>query len=1200
MFGSIFRFELGYQLRGAAFIAIFAIFFLLTYGSVASDQIQIGSSDATNINSPFVAMQIISIMAVIGIFMPVVFMATGVTRDQSLRTDEVFKATPVGRRTMLLGRYTGGLVATFLCFASVPIAFLIGSTMPWLDQEQLGPFNPGQIFYLYLMFGALNMLILGTVLFTIANMTRSLLAVWVGLVAIFIGWVTGVALGDQLEARSIAALLDPFGLAAYAEQSRFWTSVEKNNDLPSLTGLLLQNRLLWGGIAFVLLAINILLPDGVKGLSLARFSNKKETSPASSALRPVTLPKATPAAIGEASLDQFARRVRFEAFGIVRSVAFWIVLVLSIANTMGSLFNLENLYGTTSYPVTKSMVNLIMAAFTFVPLIIAVYYTSELIWRERGFKFNEIIDATPTPSWVFVGAKYMAVLVVLVLMAIVAASTAIGTQLVRGYTFLELDQYAVRLFVDFIAAFSLLTALALFIQVLANNKWLGIGVFLAYTVVSVVLDNLGFDHVLYSFGSNITIIYSDMNTYGPYLGISAWMFLYWGAWAAILAALTFALWSRGSLDPMLYRLRQVPRRLAGGAGGLFLAGAVVAAASGSWIFYNTNVRNEYRTAEMNRDRAEAFERKWRKDEYTPQPTIASVELDVDLFPDERRADITVNYIITNTTDAPIENVHLDYPYAVDLVSHDVEGASVSIADEEFKHYVFAFDTPLQPGEQRLMTSTIIYDNVGFRNSGNGSPIRKNGTFFNSGTLPQVNWGAGKILTSRSERRKRDLPIDPRAAKIDDERYWTRGFLSEANWVDFRAEITTNADQIAIAPGYLVSETVEGDRRTFVYEQDEPIQNFYAVQSARYEVYEDVWDAPEGMDDVKLQVFYDKKHPYNVERMSDAMKLSFDKFTDVFSPFQYRQMRIQEFPYDSFAQSFPNTVPYSENIGFVLKFDDDDEIDAVTYVTAHELAHQWFGHQVSAAAVQGATMLIETFAQYGALLVMEEVYGEEHMRRFLRYELDSYLSGRANESIEELPLYLVENQGYIHYRKGSGVMWLLRDQIGEEIVNRSIRRMIDEWAYKTDPYPRSTDYLKILREEAGPEHDELIADLFEKITLFDVDVTSATVSERSDGKFDVTIEVDATKLYADGAGVETETPMSMELDIGLFTEHPRDVKDGTDHIASFERRTIVSGTQTFTVTVDEKPAYAGVDPYNKLVDRQPENNITGVEDASDEG
>ena len=87
---------------------------------------------------------------------------------------------------------------------------------------------------------------------------------------------------------------------------------------------------------------------------------------------------------------------------------------------------------------------------------------------------------------------------------------------------------------------------------------------------------------------------------------------------------------------------------------------------------------------------------------------------------------------------------------------------------------------------------------------------------------------------------------------------------------------------------------------------------------------------------------------------------------------------------------------------------------MTYVTANEYGHQYWAHQLISAYMQGGTMLVETMAQYSALMVMKQIYGEEQIRRFLKYELDAYLSARGGEVIEELPLYRVENQGDIHY------------------------------------------------------------------------------------------------------------------------------------------------------------------------------------------
>jgi aminopeptidase N len=132
---------------------------------------------------------------------------------------------------------------------------------------------------------------------------------------------------------------------------------------------------------------------------------------------------------------------------------------------------------------------------------------------------------------------------------------------------------------------------------------------------------------------------------------------------------------------------------------------------------------------------------------------------------------------------------------------------------------------------------------------------------------------------------------------------------------------------------------------------------------------------------------------------------------------------------SFAQAFAGTMPYSKSIGFNANTNDPEKIDFTSYVVAHEMAHQYWAHQVVGADQQGGTLTSETLAQYSALMVMRKLYGPDQIRRFLEYELDNYLSGRKGEATEELPLVRVENQGYIHYRKGAVIMYLLQEQLG---------------------------------------------------------------------------------------------------------------------------------------------------------------------------
>jgi aminopeptidase N len=348
--------------------------------------------------------------------------------------------------------------------------------------------------------------------------------------------------------------------------------------------------------------------------------------------------------------------------------------------------------------------------------------------------------------------------------------------------------------------------------------------------------------------------------------------------------------------------------------------------------------------------------------------------------------------------------------------------------------------------------------------------------------------------------------------------------------------------------------------------------------------------------VAIEVYHLPEHDWNVPRMIAGVQRSLDYFTASFGPYQHRQVRIVEFPrYERFAQSFPNTIPFSESIGFIADLRDPADIDYVFYVTAHEVAHQWWAHQVIGANVQGATLLSETLSQYSALMVMEKEYGREAMRRFLKYELDSYLRGRGGELVEELPLYLVENQPYVHYRKGSVVMYALRDAIGEAAVNRALRRLIAAEAFQGPPFPTTRDLLAAIRAETPPAQQSLVTDLFERITLFENRAVAAEAHRRADGKWVVDLTLVAGKLYADGAGRETPAPLDAWIDVGVFGPKPEQ-EGRPEPVLYLRKHRFASGETRLRVVVDGEPAEAGIDPLNKLVDRNSEDNRRRVSGA----
>jgi hypothetical protein len=700
------------------------------------------------------------------------------------------------------------------------------------------------------------------------------------------------------------------------------------------------------------------------------------------------------------------------------------------------------------------------------------------------------------------------------------------------------------------------------------------------------------------YGGEPAVPLSDFNGMGRFWMARAWFEIYWLLFAFILLVLTHLLWRRGtetSLKPRWARLRRhwptIPGRLLASAVALLIG-------VGGFIFYNTNVLNEY-TTQLASDRWQAdYEKTLLAYEKLPQPRIIDVKLDVQLYPRQVQARTEGTYTIENRNASPLSAVHVRWPNTLQLQKLEIDGAHLAKEYREFEYRIYQFDTPMQPGEQRQIRFATLLEERGFPNRTPLTRIVANGTFLNNAEItPELGMDRRAVLRDRSTRRKYDLPVDLRPAKLEDPNATAYNYLRhDSDWVTAEIKLTTDADQTPVAPGYTVSDTTTGARRTLVTRTDSPIMHFFSLQSARYALTQDTWTGANGTP-VELAVYYYPEHDYNVRHMLDAMKVSLAMFSEKFAPYQFRQARILEFPaYAEFAQAFANTVPYSEGIGFIQNYDEarsDETIDLVTYVTAHEIAHQWWAHQIIGADKQGMTLLSESFAQYSALLVMEKLYGREQIRKFLKDELDTYLRARGNEVVEELPLARVENQNHIHYSKGSLAMYWLKEAVGEDVVNRALQQLLQQFAFKPAPYPSSTDFLQVLRAEAGPQHEQLITDLFEKITLYDMKAADAKAKRLADGKYQVTFKVSAAKLYADGKGRETTASLAEDFEVGAFSAEPG--KKGYTSKAALwlERQAMRTGEQTVTLVLDTLPKYVGVDPYNKRIDRDSNDNLTAV-------
>ncbi len=1211
MFAAVAAFELRYQLKNPVFWVSGLLFFLITFGSVASDTIQLGATANVHVNSPSAIATSHLVFSIFFMFVSTAFVANVVVRDDDTGYGPILRATRLGKFDYLYGRFLGAFVATALCFLFIPLAMIVGSAMPWVDAEKVGPLRLDAYAYTYVALVLPTLFLISAAFFALATATRSLMATYVGVVAFLIVYLVAVALAAKPQFRTVMAYAEPFGTAAFRNATRYWTATERNTLLVPLTGALLWNRLIWTGVGVAALAAAYALFrfEAPAGRVKKREAERRETAdgPASviSDDAAASGPRAAIASVARGGnspspvVAQLLARTRLDMGQVFKSPAFFVLLALGVFNSaVGLWFSVtDGIYGDNIFPVTRVLIQVLRGSFTFIPLVVAIYYAGELVWRERDRNTDALVDVTPTPDWVFAAPKVVAIIGVLLSMLAVSILAAMVVQLIRGFPHFELGKYLGWYLLPETVNAALIAVLAVFLQTLSPHKFVGWGLMVVFIIATIVAPKMGFEHNLYIYGGSPDVPLSDMNDQGMAGLARNWFLTYWSLIALGLCVLSAVLWRRGADASLRPRLRRLPRRLAGPAGAVLAVALVGAVGVGGFIYLNTNVWNPYRTR-LDEDRFDAdYEKALLPYASIPQPKVTDIKLTVDVFPDGPYALTRGVYVFQNKTTAPIRTLHVRFDRDLKVQALSVEGAWPMKTYDRLNYRIFAFDAPLRPGEKRTLSFTGRIGQHGFRNRGDdtltpgGSAlVVHNGSFLDSFAIaPLIGMDQQGLLKDRAKRRKYHLPANLRPPKLEDDSARAFNFVTHgADWVNTDITVSTTADQTPMAPGYRIADRIDGGRHVAEFKSEAPILDLFSIQSGRYAVKRVPYKG------VDLAVYYDPQHPWNVDRMIRALEVGLDYDQANFSPYQFRQVRIMEFPdYSQFAESFANTIPYSEGIGFIIDAADTSKIDMVTYVTAHELGHQWWGHQIAPADMQGGAMLSETFAQYSALMAMKHLYGPDQIRKFLKFELDSYLRSRGGEAVEELPLERVEDQGYIHYRKGSLVMYRLQDEVGEAAVNAALRRLLHDYAFKGAPYPASKDFVADLRAEVGPDKQQLITDLFEKITLYDLRAVHASSRKRADGRYNVTLQVSAKKLYANGQGKETEAPLDEPFDIGLFAREPGKADFGPKDVIAFRHLAVKSGKQSFTFTVDRAPRFAGVDPYNKAIDRNSDDNTVPV-------
>lgn len=1155
-------FEIKNRLQALSSLIYFALFFLFAFlmalllGDAFPDiTVNFGLSGKLPLNCPTTIHAITTYLGYIGILISAPIFGQAINKDFESGFAPILFSTPIKKFTYFFVRYLGSTISVVAILSSIGLG--IWAATFWPSTFKM----PNSLFsYLapYLQIVIPNVLCFGALYLVLVATVKKMSPVYVAGILIFTLVSLSRMLFKDIETEWIASLIDPTGIVAAKYLTQFWSIAEQKSQTIPFTGYLLYNRLIWLAIssAILLLGYRFFNPFKIKN---ERRIKQESSSSFSYAKTASALTPNSRKVLWQLSLFDF--KLAFS------NLYFLILLLCGIIFLCISSTAVGKLFGTTTLPVTYHVLEVTTSSFQFFILLMTTYYAGELVWKERELKFYEISDCKPVSNLFRYLSKLLSLIFIQCFLCLVILFTSIAIQIAHGYYHFEFSIYFQYLSFYFLLPNILNAVLTLFIHTLSKNKYLGHSAVILYIFVLGALPLLGVTHPLLLTGLLPPAIYSDMNRFGSSFAPFALIISYWILFHFALGIVTLVFWRRGFTRLKMHLSPPYKKALLFSLLGFGLLGSI--------IFYNTNILNSFKSRTTKLKEFIDYELAYKKFEKLPQPEITSVSVNIDLFPEKESMQAKGVFKYLNRTEKPVTQLLLNTSEKAEIQNLSwSRTATVHSESERLGIIIFDLEKPLLPNEEISLAFDVGVKPHGLSFSGMQTKIYGNGTFFyGADYFPVLGYCPGKELESVKDRKKHNLPEKRKMYPIDDKEAVNKTYFSEEGaWIDFEATISTSADQKAIAPGYLQSEWEENGRRYFHYKMDRPILNFYAFLSGRYAVASDEWNG------VKIEIYHHPQHTHNIARMIQAMKSSLDYYTKNFSPYQYRQLRIIEFPrYISLAQSFPNTIPYSESLGFIAKLDDSDpeNIDYVFYVTAHEVAHQWWGHQVVGGNVQGATMLSESLAQYSALMVQEKEYGPEQMAKFLQYERNFYLGGRRTESQRELPLMLNEGQDYIHYHKGSLIFYALKDYLGEDLVNQVLREYIQDVAYQSAPFTRSVDLVERFKQAAPEDKKYLIEDFFETITFYTNRILSVTYTKQND-KYLVEITSENKKFRASELGEETEIPMNDLMDIGIF--------DADRNALFLEKKPLLSGKNTFLITLDQEPAAAGIDPYHKLIDK----------------
>jgi len=1183
---NLLPFELKQQIKQGGFWAVTVVMVwmaVLITSQRGSALLYANSAHAITQTLLFIAPNIIFVICVLA--------SATVLRDNQYKMEPLIFSTPIDKFKYLGSRYLSIALAGCLILLVALIAMMI--TPYFLEPELLGPYHLSFYLVNYLIFIVPSILLCTSLVFAAAMLSKSMITVFVSGIVLYVIYIIGSILGNSplmagssvlSEGHGFASLLEPYGLIAFMEQSAYWSAEQRNTFLPVLSGDLLFNRILWLAISFSLFVFTYKMFT----FRAINEGNTKSEKPAQSAAEKSVANAVKPyqsitpmVNFEKLNLAVAWSKFKIEYFTATKGKVFIVLMITTIAFTLGnlvsSIFEGPIANGQSYLPQTALILELLQEPLAKIGMLVVIFFTVELFWNERLVKIAPLVDCTPTQNATFYFTKLATALAIGFTLILVSIVASVLFQFTQGELNVQPQLYLLLFYYSGVPML-LVALITLFLQRFAKVKAIGLLLGLGVFVLSGLMKHFLIDHPLVVFAYQPYFIFSEMADTIYHAQAAHWYNLYWLSITGLLGVLTVKYWQRGASN-VAQQLTTVGKL----ALACFL---VLGIGAGSYIFYQTNVFNQFYTEKQQIALMADYEKNYRQFEDKPTPTIIDVNVAMDIYPEQRKYEVTGRYVIENQTSQPISQVLVSV-LRQSHVEYQVSLRDADLAQHNKTHQTMLFNLkePLAPQATTEVDFKIAATHNAFGELDGEHYVTAGGSYIElEDVIPQFGFMEYYVLGDDEARKEHQLPELTRTMPHHGMQ------VQKQDRLHFNAVVSTSGEQTAVTVGTLKKQWSEQGRNYFHYQSGERIKAQLAVVSAKFDVTRTTHNG------VELMVYHHPAHNNDNDMILTALTQTMDYFAEHYQPYHAAQYAVVEIPYFSSLQSFGSAQPGMyvgvENRMFNLdsRNVDLDEANPQLRGISHEFAHQYWGDYLEPHYIAGAPLLTETLAKYTELVVTKAAYDETSAFDLVNNSLDMYLKMRPYMTEFEQPLFTMGYDPHLFYGKGQHSMYALLDVLGEEKINRALQQLLVANGYPNKP--TSLDLLDVFYQQATEEQAQRIDDLFKRVVFHEFELHSAKTTPMSESHYVTTIDVITLKYSVDlNTNNERQVPMQEEIHVALYNGYP--AYDDSNALV-IDKVTFNQDRSEIKLYSDTKPSHVQIDPKLFYIDRNLANNIITID------